>query len=149
MNVDVDQATNSHPYSLKKLALKLGTDGPVKTLSTPRKIQILYGGTYILKTTSAIYVWEHPYYPQYYVPKSELLKSSKENKFTFSEGEAFKSDSGTSIATQCTIKTGSKSTDQVLAFSDSLSGKGAELVSIPIDKKVSPSSYMPVKYGTI
>ena len=37
---------------------------------------------------------------------------------------------GTHIATQCTLKAGSKSTDQVLAFSDSLSGKGAELAGM-------------------
>ena len=113
--------------SLKKLALKLGTDGPVKTLQTQRKVQILYGGTYILQTTNAVFVWEHPYYPQYYVPKSELETWSKKHNYTFSPGEDFTSENGNSLATQYTLSVGSKSTDNVLAFSDSLRGKAEEL----------------------
>lgn len=59
-------------YSPKKLALKLGTDGPHKVLPTPRKIQVLFNGAYIIKTTKASFVWEHPYYPQLYFPRTEL-----------------------------------------------------------------------------
>ena len=116
--------------SLKKLALKLGTDGPVKTLPTPRKIQILFSGLYILKTTSAIYVWEHPYYPQYYLPLSELVASSKKVPFTLTPGEEFASDNGTAIATQYSITAGNESTDNVLAFSSALTGKAQDLAGL-------------------
>ena len=44
--------------------MKLAADGPVKVLSTPRKVQLLFGGVFIVRTTNAVYVWEHPYYPQ-------------------------------------------------------------------------------------
>ena len=113
--------------SLKKLAIKLGTDGPVKTFATPKKIQILFGGIYILKTTNALYVWEHPFYPQYYVPKKELLESTKHNQFEFKEIEDFQSENGQHVGSQCTIKVGNKSTDKVIAFSDNLSGKAEDL----------------------
>ena len=114
--------------SLKKLALKLGIDGPVKTVSTPRKVQILYNGAYVLATTNAVFVWEHPFYPQYYVPTKELISSSKTRQWEFKEGEVFKAENGTEVAMQCTIKVGTKSTDQVLAFSsENLSGKAEEL----------------------
>ena len=100
----------------------------MKTLPTPRKVQILFGGIYIIKTTKAVFVWEHPFYPQLYVPTKELVESSKRNQFDFKEGEAFNADNGKAVAMQCTIKAGSKSTDQVIAFSsDNLSGKAEEL----------------------
>ena len=102
----------------------------MKTLPTPRKIQILFGGIYVIKTTNAVFVWEHPYYPQYYVPKSDLVAWSKKNSFTFSSGEEFKTDSGDVIASQCTIAAGSKSTDNVLAFSSDLGGKAKDLAGL-------------------
>jgi uncharacterized protein (DUF427 family) len=99
----------------------------VKTLPTPRKVQILFGGIYIVRSINASYVWEHPYYPQLYVPKADIQSASKKENFSFHEGEEFKAEDGSSIATQCSIKAGDKSTDQILAFSDNLSGKGSEL----------------------
>ena len=43
----------------------------------PRRIRAMLAGHIVLDTTQALYVWEWPYYPQYYVPiadvNSELL----------------------------------------------------------------------------
>jgi uncharacterized protein (DUF427 family) len=43
----------------------------------PRRIRAMLDGHTVLDTTQALYVWEWPYYPQYYIPiadvKSELL----------------------------------------------------------------------------
>ncbi len=69
---DHDANTSS---SIKKIALKLGTDGPVKTLPTPRKIQILFNGVYIIRTINASYVWEHPY-----VPKQNSVKNARDTR---------------------------------------------------------------------
>jgi uncharacterized protein (DUF427 family) len=121
------QSKLTQVISLKKIASKLGTDGPVKTLPTPRKVQILFGGIYIIRTINAHYVWEHPFYPQLYIPKSELLEASKHGRFEISKGDEITADNGSAIATQYTIKAGPKSTDQVVAFSDDLSGKAEEL----------------------
>jgi uncharacterized protein (DUF427 family) len=38
----------------------------------PRRIRALLGGTVVVDTTSARYVWEWPNYPQYYVPLTDV-----------------------------------------------------------------------------
>ena len=35
----------------------------------PRRIRAYFGTEKVLDTTRALYVWEWPYYPQYYVPR--------------------------------------------------------------------------------
>ena len=35
----------------------------------PRRIRGLKGGETLIDTTRALYVWESPNYPQYYIPK--------------------------------------------------------------------------------
>lgn len=36
--------------------------------SVPRRIRAVLDGRVVVDTTSALYVWEWPYYPQYYIP---------------------------------------------------------------------------------
>ncbi|KAK4540236.1 hypothetical protein LTR36_009641 [Oleoguttula mirabilis] len=112
---------------LKKLAVKLGTDGPVKTLATTRMIKLLFNGVYILQTTNAVFVWEHPFYPQFYVPRSELVENSKHTPLQLTEGDAFNSSHGKQVGTQLTLTVGDKSTAQAIAFSDDLSGSAEAL----------------------
>lgn len=38
----------------------------------PRRIRALLGGRVVLDTTRALYVWEWPHYPQYYVPVADV-----------------------------------------------------------------------------
>ena len=38
----------------------------------PRRIRAILGGEVVLDTTNALYVWEWPYYPQYYIPVADL-----------------------------------------------------------------------------
>jgi uncharacterized protein (DUF427 family) len=40
----------------------------------PRRIRALLAGETVLDTTSALYVWEWPYYPQYYIPLSDVRR---------------------------------------------------------------------------
>lgn len=56
--------------SLVKLATKLANEGPHKTTTTSRRVRILHKGSFIADTTSALLVWEHPYYPYFYLPWS-------------------------------------------------------------------------------
>ena len=42
----------------------------------PRRIRAVLGGTTVLDTTRARYVWEHPAYPQYYVPLEDVLEGA-------------------------------------------------------------------------
>jgi uncharacterized protein (DUF427 family) len=38
----------------------------------PRRIRAVLGGEVVLDTTEARYVWEWPYYPQYYIPVADV-----------------------------------------------------------------------------
>lgn len=38
----------------------------------PRRIRAVLGGVTVLDTTNAVYVWEWPFYPQYYVPLADI-----------------------------------------------------------------------------
>ncbi|KAK0830087.1 hypothetical protein LTR03_016026 [Friedmanniomyces endolithicus] len=118
---------------LKKLAIKLGTDGPHKTLPTPRMIKLLFNGSYILKTTHAHYVWEHPYYPHFYVPLAELQSTSSQTQLTISERETYHSpsDHKTILAHQLSLTVGTKSTSNVLSFPSTLTeGPAAPLAGL-------------------
>jgi hypothetical protein len=53
-------------------------NGPHKTLPTQRRVRIIVNGACIadtLSTGGALFVWEHPYYPQLYVPKDALVEN--------------------------------------------------------------------------
>jgi uncharacterized protein (DUF427 family) len=38
----------------------------------PRRVRAVVAGTVVFDTTSAVYVWEWPYYPQYYIPLADV-----------------------------------------------------------------------------
>lgn len=57
---------------LPSLARHLLKNGPRKSSATARRVRVLFNHTYIVDTTSAIHVWEHDAYPQYYVPQTAL-----------------------------------------------------------------------------
>jgi uncharacterized protein (DUF427 family) len=38
----------------------------------PRRIRAVVGDRVVIDTTSALYVWELPYYPQYYIPHADI-----------------------------------------------------------------------------
>jgi uncharacterized protein (DUF427 family) len=50
-----------------KMTARAGHIEPV-----PRRIRAILGGEVVLDTTNALYVWEWPYYPQYYIPVADL-----------------------------------------------------------------------------
>ncbi|MCJ1307679.1 hypothetical protein MMC25_001327 [Agyrium rufum] len=53
---------------MEDLAKKMTSAGLKKTESCHRRVRLLKDGAYIADTTEALYVWEWPYYPQYYIP---------------------------------------------------------------------------------
>lgn len=61
---------------LIKLANKLVTDGPYKCEQTSRRVRALFNGIYLFDTIDAYYVWEHPHYPQFYIPARSLHAST-------------------------------------------------------------------------
>ena len=111
------------------MALKLGTQGPHKTLPTTRLIQLLFNGVYMIKTTKAVFVWEHPYYPQLYIPASVLQAyfDARSADLQITPGEEVKSEDGQLLATQWTISVREKSIDKVICFADELPKAAMEL----------------------
>jgi uncharacterized protein (DUF427 family) len=47
--------------------------GRVRVAPCPKRIRAYRAGTLILDTTNAMYVWEHPAFPAYFVPTAEVL----------------------------------------------------------------------------
>ena len=67
------QQAPTAPTDLRDLGRRLLAHGPVKTLRTPRRVRIRLGGAWVADTTAALYVWEHPWYPYYYVPRADFV----------------------------------------------------------------------------
>lgn len=64
----------------------------VRTESCPKRVRAYANGIVIADTTRALYVWEVPYYPAYYVPaadvRTDLFSPSATTKHWPSRGEA-------------------------------------------------------------
>ncbi|CZT18302.1 uncharacterized protein RCC_04146 [Ramularia collo-cygni] len=115
---------------LQKLALKLGQDGPVKSTPAIRMIQLLLNGIYIIRTTKAIFVHEHEYYPQLYIPLSEFTSKAAHPSLKVSQGQKYTSPTGELLATQLKLQIGPKTINNVLAFAADLSGNAAQLSNL-------------------
>jgi Domain of unknown function (DUF427) len=59
----------------------------------PRRIRAFLAGATVLDTIRALYVWEWPYYPQYYIPVADVRRD-----LLIPEGHAEQSRRGTSEA---------------------------------------------------
>ena len=100
-NADLTEPS-SYPR-LKELIRRLAKEGPHKTLKTPRRVRCLFNGLFILDTVdagaSALYVWEHKRYPQFYLPLDAFAKEG----LLLSEGEKIRDDEGRVVATQLKV----------------------------------------------
>lgn len=109
---------------LPNLGERLLTQGPVKTLRTPKRVRIQFGHTIVADTTSALYVWEHDYYPFYYVPLSAfgegLLQPTKD------DDQSSSSSSSSFYTAKLTV--GDQTTDRILAFGADLPPNSAARV---------------------
>ncbi|KAK1757969.1 DUF427-domain-containing protein [Echria macrotheca] len=65
--------------SFEELAAKLATDGPVKQEPAKRRVRGLLDGRWIFDTLDAVFVWEHPYFPFFYVPFNAVSSSLADN----------------------------------------------------------------------
>ncbi|MDQ6839791.1 MAG: DUF427 domain-containing protein [Actinomycetota bacterium] len=54
--------------------------GPIVVVNhveaVPRRIRAVLGGTTVVDTIAARYVWEWPFYPQYYVPLADIVQGA-------------------------------------------------------------------------
>ena len=94
--------------NLQTLAQQILLHGPHKQESTPRRIRALFDSVFLFDTTSASLVWEHQYYPQYYI------QASKFRAGTLKKGGAVEGEKkGVFWAT---VKGNQRETGQVLWF---------------------------------
>ena len=49
-----------------------GSRGRVRVEPATKRIRIILGGVVVADTTDAVYVWENPSYPQYYIPLADI-----------------------------------------------------------------------------
>jgi uncharacterized protein (DUF427 family) len=56
---------------LNTLASKLIANPP-RVEGTARRVRVLFNKKIVADTTSAKFVWEHPYYPHYYLPANDV-----------------------------------------------------------------------------
>jgi len=47
--------------------------GLVRTAPSHKRVRILLGGEVVVDTDDALYVWENPHYPQYYLPIGDVV----------------------------------------------------------------------------
>lgn len=87
----------SSALSLRRLARALASRGPLKVLPANKRVRLLFNGALIVDTSDALYVWEHEYYPQYYLPMKSFVKPAGFD-VTLTHGEAIKDDNGRIIA---------------------------------------------------
>ncbi|KAL8821068.1 MAG: hypothetical protein Q9223_000830 [Gallowayella weberi] len=92
--------------NLIELARSLLVNGPHKMEKTPRRIRCMFDNKWIVDTITAHYVWEHPYYPQYYIESGEM-RSQISKDSNIDNGDA---------AFLATLSGQNKKTDQVLVF---------------------------------
>ena len=59
----LDQPRTDYP----QMIVPVGHVEPV-----PRRVRAVLGGETVLDTTHALYVWEWPYFPQYYIPTEDM-----------------------------------------------------------------------------
>ncbi|KAI1808576.1 DUF427-domain-containing protein [Daldinia bambusicola] len=95
---------------LLKLGNELLEKGPVKTLATPRRVRIQLNGAYVADTTAALFVWEHEYYPYYYVPKASFSPQRLRLRLRHPDSECH----------TAVLAAGERTTDRALVFGDAL-----------------------------
>lgn len=68
-----------------------GARGRVRVEACAKRVRCLVGGSLVLDSTRALYVWEVPYYPAYYVPEEDVLAElvpTGETKHSPARGDA-------------------------------------------------------------
>ena len=64
-----------------------GTPFKRRIEGTPRRVRVLFNKKFVADTTEAKFVWEHPYYPNYYLPAKDVQTKYLEKIKTFDNGE--------------------------------------------------------------
>ncbi|KAH0269346.1 DUF427-domain-containing protein, partial [Aureobasidium melanogenum] len=133
-------AVPGREVDLSTLARHLVQHGPHKTLPTERRVRIIINGACIadtLNTTGALFVWEHPYYPQLYFPKTALVEHVQGYDITYEDDQDVKDTHGQVIAKTLKVKVTRNSDNNMEEVKD-----GFMVFSNDLPDKASPLSNM-------
>lgn len=124
-----------HPMfpPLKDLARRLLASGPHKTAPTSRRVRAVFNGRYILDTTRALHVWEHPYFPQFYVPLADFADGCWRRKEDVGGEEGAQEKArgkGEGGAFVVAVKVGDKETDRAIGFAEDVRGEASVLAGL-------------------
>ncbi|SLM36285.1 Protein of unknown function DUF427 [Lasallia pustulata] len=116
---------------LTALARTLVANGPHKSEPSPKRVRVLFSQTWIADTTAAVYVWDHPHFPQYYLPLSAFPTPS-----ILSKQKPITASSSTSepIAHLCALTLPPHSTPSTTLVFCAGAGPLADLVRIPFSE---------------
>jgi len=64
-----------------------GTTFKRRIEGTPRRVRVLFNKKFVADTTAAKFVWEHPYYPNYYLPAKDVQTKYLEKVERLDNGE--------------------------------------------------------------
>lgn len=113
--------------SLKGIAKYLLDNGPRKMVPTSRRVRVLFNNTYIVDTTEAIHVWEHDYFPQYYVHWKAIQNCTHKIEDEIPSPNGGAGASILNIKVPGTTNVDERSTNRVLRF---MSGPLEDLVKL-------------------
>jgi uncharacterized protein (DUF427 family) len=77
-----------------------------KIESTPRRVRVLFNKQIIADTKDAKFVWEHQYYPIYYIPSTDIQTKYLEKVKKTDDGDGH----------VCKLAVGDRVTDKVLWY---------------------------------
>jgi len=103
---------------LAEFAKYIAEHGPHKTLSTSKRVRVVFNRTIIIDTTKAIYVWEHAAYPQFYIPGKALENCTLKEKQPVEHGG---SQVAQVVELSVTADGKEAKTDRVVRFADNSS----------------------------
>ena len=58
--------------------------GRPRVEAVPKRVRVVLGGVVVADTTDAVYVWENPSYPQYYIPMADVCPGALKETATTS-----------------------------------------------------------------
>lgn len=113
-----------------------------------RRVRVIFNNTVIIDSTKGVFVWEHPWYPHYYFPTSEITNATLSDSDTSADTGR---DSHLAAVSRLTVAAreddGIKqaSTDRVVRFAnDEKLGPLAGLVRLEFGSMGKPSC--PIAY---
>jgi uncharacterized protein (DUF427 family) len=79
---------------------------PFRVESVSRRVRVLFNRKFVADTTSAKFVWEHEYYPTYYLPAADVRTNYIERVSKTDDGDGHR----------CKLTIGNRSSDKVVWY---------------------------------